>query len=115
MPIAMHLLSQTPSSALTGVFIPLAIVLVCTGLLLAVLSIVRSRMRGEQHRPRDFTLTELRELHRTGQLTDEEFDRAKSLLVGKVHTSLAKEVKPSIASKPLNADLKSELPPERPE
>lgn len=99
-------LLATASSVLPTIVVPLAIVLVMTGLLLAVLSVVRRRMRGDVHQARDFTLTELRDLHRQGKLSDEEFERAKSLLVGKVHSKLAKEVKPSLASQPMTTELK---------
>lgn len=99
----------TASSALTSIVIPLAIVLVFTGLLLAVLSLVRRRMRIDAATPRDFTLTELRDLHRQGKMTDQEFERAKSLLVGKVHSNLAKEPKPGRTADPLGSEIKSEL------
>ena len=89
-------------------FVPLAIVLVFTGVLLAVLSVIRRRMRREHSTAGDFTLTELRDLHREGKLNDEEFERAKSLLVGKVHNKLAKEAKPSFSSPPMHTDLKAD-------
>ena len=101
-------LLATVSSSLTTIIVPLAIVLVFTGVLLAVLSVVRRRMRGDVTGARDFTLTDLRDLHRQGKLTDEEFERAKSLLVGKVHTTLAGEAKPSLSSSPMHTELKAD-------
>jgi hypothetical protein len=102
------ILLASATSSLTSIIVPLAIVLVFTGVLLAILSVLKRRMGGELTTPRDFTLTELRDLHRQGKLSDEEFGRAKSLLVEKVHSKLAKEAKPSMTASPLNAELKSE-------
>lgn len=98
----------TTSSALTSIVIPLAIVLAIAGVLLAVLSVVRRRMKVESGHATDFTLTELRDLRAQGKLTEEEFERAKSLMVGKVHAKLAKEARPSNAAAPLGAELKDE-------
>lgn len=100
----------TTSSALTSIVIPLAIVLVLAGLLLAVLSIVKRRMKTETGHASDFTLTELRDLRAQGKISEEEFERAKSLMVGKVHSKLAKEAKPTNAATPLGAELKDESP-----
>ncbi len=103
----MALLSAA-SSSVTSIVIPLAIVLVFTGVLLAVLSFLRRKMKVEESTPRDFSLTDLRDLHRQGKMTDEEFERAKSLIVNKVHTKLAKEAKPSMVAQPMESELKSE-------
>lgn len=107
------MLLGTTSSVLTSIVVPLAAVLVFTGLLLAVLSFIRRRMKIEESTPRDFSLTELRDLHRQGKLTDEEFDRAKSLLVGKVHSNLAKEVKPTMAAEPMRSEIKTDFEPRK--
>lgn len=102
------LLQGTDPTSLYSIIIPLAIVLVFTGLLLAVLSMFRRRMKVEESTPRDFTLTDLRELHRQGKMTTQEFERAKALMVEKVQSKLAQEVKPTKAAQPFNTDLKSD-------
>lgn len=104
---AMILLASIVSS-LSSIVIPLAIVVVCAGVLLAVLSIVKRRMRVEPSTSRDFSLTELRDLHRAGKLTDDEFERAKALLVGRVHSQLAKEAKRTSGPASAAPDLKSD-------
>ena len=100
----MHFLSKSTFD-LTSLAIPLAAVLVFAGILLAVLSVVRRRMKVQEHAPLDFSLTDLRNLHRQGKLTDDEFEKAKALMVNKVHTTLAKEVKPSMVAEPMNTDI----------
>lgn len=102
----MHLLSNA-SASISSLFVPLAILLGLTGLLLAILSVVRRKVRDMEVKPKDFSLTDLRELHRSGQMTSEEFERAKALLVGKVQSDLAKEVKPSRSAEPMHVDVKS--------
>ena len=106
---AMSLLSNTDFD-LTSIFIPLAILLALVGLMMAILSVVRRKIGVGDPAPRDFSLGQLRELHSQGKLTDEEFEKAKSLMVSKVHSNLAKEVKPSMVAEPLNTDLKSSDP-----
>lgn len=88
------ILLAAAASSLGSLVIPLAVVVLGAGLLLATLSIVKRRLKGDSGTANDFSLTELRDLHRAGKLTDAEFERAKSLLVGKVHSQLAKEAKP---------------------
>lgn len=101
---------QQPSagSALTRMLWPMAIIVVLAGLLLAALSIVRRRMRHFDQPPamRGFTLADLRDLRRSGQLTEEEFEKAKAKIVAGVQASIAKEAKPAPNAEPLNLEPK---------
>ena len=87
---------------------PLAIIIVLAGLLMAVLSTVRRRIReAEQSTPlRGFTLDDLRQLKRDGKLTDAEFDRAKAKLVSNVQQMIKKEAKPQAGVEPFDVEPK---------
>lgn len=64
----------------------------------AVVSRLRGRLTGRSGQDREvgFTLAELRELHRRGQITDEQFERAK----GKIIENLRKKEEESQALPP---------------
>jgi hypothetical protein len=51
-----------------------------------------------------FTLSDLRSLHRKGQMTDEEFEKAKKALVGHLSRQLAAEDEPGAAPPESSAD-----------
>jgi hypothetical protein len=71
---------------------------VCLGTVL--ISIIRRSMRsGPDQSSEGFGLHDLRRLHASGQLTDEEFTRAKALIIGR-HRSQT----PPAESGPDNAD-----------
>lgn len=65
------------------------LVLLLGGAGCAIVYIRRQLAAGESGPPGGFTLGDLRELHRTGAMTDEEFERAKSLVL----PAMKKEVK----------------------
>ena len=106
--IPLLLATATTHTSYTRLALPLAGLLVLTGILLGALSYYRRKMHTPEPLIRDFTLSDLRQLHREGKLTDEEFDRAKSRLVSSVQNKLAKEARPTAPhAEPLNAELKS--------
>lgn len=83
--------------------------IIVVGVLLALLAYYRRRMHVDQPIFRDFTLNDLRQLHRDGKLTDEELERAKARLVSSVQNKLAREARPTAPhAEPLNAELKSD-------
>ena len=88
--------------------VPLMILLVLAAILIGALAIVRRKVRADAggSGPRDFSLGDLRALHREGKLTTEEFERAKEKLVGSVRATLQKEVKPSMVETPFAGELK---------
>lgn len=46
--------------------------------------LVRRWLKRQDDPPGDFTLQQLRDLHAAGNLTDEEFERAKSAVIGRL-------------------------------
>lgn len=99
------MLAQADSSSLTRLIPALVILIIVVAVLLAGLSMLRRRMKSDTGSSRDFTLGDLRRLRAEGKITEEELERAKSALVGRVHTSLAKEAKPSGAP-PMETEVK---------
>ena len=100
-------LAQASSYSVVQMVIALGVVVIIAGVLLAGLSVVRRRMReGATFAARDFSLGDLRTLHREGKLSDEEFERAKAKLVSGVQSTLAKERKPSMVEKPFGEEVK---------
>lgn len=106
LPGQFQLLAQ--SMSVVRMIIALGVVLALTAALLAALSFVRRRLRDDSVMGpvRDFSLGDLRALHRSGKLTDEEFERAKAKLVSGVQSKLAQETKPSMVEKPIAQELK---------
>jgi uncharacterized membrane protein len=103
----LSILAQASSMSAMRMVLALSAVVVIAGVLLALLGVVRRRIREETaFVPKDFALSDLRDLHRDGKLTDEEFERAKAKLVSGVQAKLAKEAKPSRLEQPLQEELK---------
>lgn len=101
------ILAQESSMSAMRMVLALAAVVIVAGILLSLLGVVRRRVREESgFTPKDFTLSDLRDLHRDGKLTDEEFERAKSKLVSGVQAKLAKESKPTRVDPPFQEELK---------
>src|SRR3954468_19959922 len=77
-----HVLLQTPTSKdlnWTPIIIGCLILIVVVVLGLLVVSWMKRRMQaGGEPVPAGFTLSDLRRLHKAGQITDEEFERAKA-------------------------------------
>jgi hypothetical protein len=72
----------------------------------AVIYVRRLMSHDEDFHGEGFTLGDLRQLHKAGQLSDEEFDKAKSLLVAGLQKAQNKQTPP----KPQPLDLKPETP-----
>ena len=86
----MHMLAQQRDY--TQIFIwSMVLIGVLIVLFLGVIWLKRWMMGSpETTKPAGFTLSDLRELRRAGQMTDEEFEKAKALLVGNLKTSESK-------------------------
>ncbi|MDZ4831776.1 MAG: SHOCT domain-containing protein [Phycisphaerae bacterium] len=90
-----HALAATPTSGSggasgVGADRLLLSILPYLGLLVAVVVVgwfavvwVRRLMRGDARRDAGFALEDLRQMHRRGEIDDEEFARAKAALVGR--------------------------------
>ena len=98
-----YLIAQSSSTTLFRLMLALAAFVVVAGVLLAVLSTVRRRMQVDHGVARDFTLAQLRELHREGKLTDEELNRAKAKLVASEQAKLARQAKPPARKAPFGS------------
>lgn len=100
--------STDSSRSVLRLMVALAIFLAFVGVVLGALSIYRRKMQATDFRGQDFTLDQLRRLHREGKLTTEEFERAKLNLVGSMHASLLKERKQTKNEEALGAEVKEE-------
>jgi hypothetical protein len=66
-----------------------------------VIARIRSWMKDNAEASQPFTLDDLRQLHRSGQLSDEEFERAKEMMIGSVRRApTLKEIKAAQAKSP---------------
>jgi hypothetical protein len=83
------------------------IVLLIAGFVL--LTWLRKRMRADAGDSTPggagFTLDELRRLHKEGKLTDNEYEKARSAIVGAAHRELLKS-KPDGKQKPSSTEMK---------
>lgn len=91
----MFLLAQESSGALTRVLIWSLALIVVVIIGFVIVSWIRNRVTGTDTGPvAGFTLSDLRRLHKSGQMTDEEFERAKAKIIA-VSQPTKKETAPS--------------------
>jgi len=84
-----HLLAQSDSIAQPLIW-SLILILIIMVLFVAV-GLYRKWMKSEDTTGGEgFTLSDLRKLHKAGQMTDEEFEKAKKVLIGSVKASAEK-------------------------
>jgi hypothetical protein len=84
--------------------VPAAIVLVVAAVLITVLAVYRRRMKADTDDAPIFTLSDLRRMRDEGQLSDEEFERARSKLVTNTHRKIAEFDSPDLARDRKTAD-----------
>lgn len=66
-----------------------------------VIARIRGWMKDNAEAAQPFTLDDLRQLHRSGQLSDEEYERAKEMMIGSVRRApTLKELKAAQAKQP---------------
>ena len=94
-----------------AMFTMILVLLIVFALLIGLLGLVRKRLHGGSltHQPRDFTLSDLRALHREGKISNDEFERAKARMVSGIHATLRKEKQPTKAEEPLGAEVKGRM------
>ena len=81
------MLLQVDVLPLLGVIV---LVLIAAALMLWGVAVLRRRLREPDHAsPIGFTLSDLRQLHRSGQMTDAEFERAKEKLLSSARAPAA--------------------------
>ncbi len=84
--------------------VPAAVVLVVAAVLITVLAVYRRRMNSDTHDAPIFTLSDLRRMRNEGQLSDEEFERARSKLVTQSQRKIADFNPPDLARNRKPAD-----------
>ncbi|MEM1210856.1 MAG: SHOCT domain-containing protein [Planctomycetota bacterium] len=86
------LLGKAPSP-IAGVLFWSAILVLCALIIAVVFYAFWRRMRREEEPTvtTGFTLPDLRDLHKAGQLTDEEFQNAKAMLLARSRAEMAAE------------------------
>ena len=83
----MNLVTASSGAGLASDVAPWLGVLVIVVLIgVGAISLTRKWLHRDENAPGDFSLHQLRELHAAGSLTDEEFERAKSLVIGRLTT-----------------------------
>ena len=80
----------------------LALVAVVVGGWFAIVRI-RAWMKDEAPSGQVFSLDDLRRLHRAGQLSDEEFERAKEMMIGSVRKAPSRKEPPATEGVPRTA------------
>ena len=76
---------STRSGQLSDIFLPLFLLLIAVVVGAAIIHFLRRSMRRSQDRPDEgFTLHDLRVMHKSGALSDEEFRRARAKLLEQV-------------------------------
>jgi hypothetical protein len=69
---------------------------------LVVVSQVKRRLAADDRdkgQPGGFTLSDLRDMHKSGQMSDEEFERAKGMIIDAARRAAARDKKPDGKSK----------------
>lgn len=88
---------MSATNSYTSLAIGLVIVIAITGSLLVVLAWVRRRMKEPEPTGSGMPLAELRRLRDQGEITAEEFDRAKAKLLAGARRDLADYTSPDLA------------------
>src|SRR4051794_17828072 len=112
-----HVLIQTPpanDANWTPVLVGCLILIVVVVLGLLTVSWIKRRMQAaEEPVPAGFTLSDLRQLHKAGQITDEEFERAKAKTIERYKAK--EKVKQEVESGGLKGFMGNLPPPEFPD
>lgn len=84
------------ASSTTGALVWSAVLVVIIVLLFGAIRLYRKWMNADDDTTGGgFTLGDLRKLHREGQMSDEEFEKAKAVLLGSLKASMAATDKPA--------------------
>lgn len=85
-----HILAQTEKGIAEPLIWSFILILIIV-LLFAAVGFYRRWMKSEDTTGGEgFTLSDLRQLHKAGQMTDEEFEKAKKVLIGSVKSAAEK-------------------------
>jgi 5-bromo-4-chloroindolyl phosphate hydrolysis protein len=87
------MLASSSESVYNSLFTGVLILFIAGAVGAIILSFVRKRFASTTTEPApDFSLSDLRKLHAAGQITDEEFERAKGKMVASAHEKIQKQV-----------------------
>lgn len=101
------LLAQGASDAAPSALFWSVVLLVFVVVAMGVLVWIRKRMSpNEDFHGEGFTLSDLRRLHKAGQLTDEEFERAKAQMVAGLQKKTDQQAGPTPAAHEFKAESK---------
>lgn len=78
---------DTPRS----IFFYLALIVLLSVVLIGVALVVRRRVISEDYTPESFTLSDLRQMHADGELSDEEFEAARRKMIAQHKALLSDE------------------------
>ena len=85
-----HLLAELTDQQTTDLIIG-SVILIVVLLLFGGVALYRKWMKSDEDSPAEgFTLSDIRKLHKAGQMTDEEYEKAKKILIGSVKAAAEK-------------------------
>jgi hypothetical protein len=84
------LLAQEDSSTASILFWSLLLIVLVIGLFVVVVILRKKMSPNEDFHGAGFTLADLRQMHKSGKMSDEEFQRAKVALLGSLAKPVAK-------------------------
>lgn len=92
MPSGFAILAQSSGDAVPSVYVWSLALIVVVLLLFGAVAWARKRLSpDEDFKGEGFTLGDLRQMHKEGKLTDEEFERAKAKMVQAMHAAQARQ------------------------
>jgi hypothetical protein len=95
MPHTLFILAQSDSSGFGSVLLwSLVLIAALAGLFVAVSWLRKWMKEDDVSAPVGFTLSDLRQLHKSGQMTTEEFERAKAKMVAATQAAMARKEEP---------------------
>ncbi len=98
--LATALILAQPEQDYSRIFIWSLALLGVLALGLVVVSKVKRRLQEpDQPVSMGFTLSDLRQLHKSGQMSDEEFERAKAKVVEAAKKAAERDAKPAVAAR----------------
>jgi len=91
LPLALqHLAQSTSDNVFSIVFLLIILMVVVVALFIGVVWARKRLSPNEDFHGEGFTLADLRQMHREGKLSDEEFERARAKMVEALHAAQAR-------------------------
>jgi len=88
-----HLLAQESSGNIGSLLLYSLALIVLVVVAYIGVTWIRRQVKGEDGGASEgFTLSDLRRLHKSGQMTDDEYEKAKLLIIGSVKAPAAKKI-----------------------